>query len=57
MSRREPRGSTGTRQNDALFEYEACMIQVSTVLGPISLTLVALIVKKKFLHANKAITK
>ena len=57
MSRREPRVSTGTRQNDALFEYEACMFQVSTVLGPISLTLVALLVKKKFLHANKAITK
>ncbi|KAF8635616.1 hypothetical protein AX15_000256 [Amanita polypyramis BW_CC] len=37
MNRREPRVSTGTKQNDALFEYEA--------------------LKKKFLHANKAITK
>ncbi|KAF8638832.1 hypothetical protein AX17_001890 [Amanita inopinata Kibby_2008] len=37
MSRRESRVSTGARQNDALFEYEA--------------------LKKKFLHANKAITK
>ncbi|KAF9239089.1 hypothetical protein BU15DRAFT_88122 [Melanogaster broomeanus] len=47
MSRRDPRVSLNNRQNDALTEFENCNAGV--------LTLVA--VKKKFLLANKHITK
>ena len=58
MSRRESRVSMSERQNDALFEFESCMCLQSFPTThvpphpPSNLT-----VKKKFLLANKHITK
>jgi hypothetical protein len=58
MSRRESRVSMSERQNDALFEFENCMCLPSFPIlhapphPPSHLT-----VKKKFLLANKHITK
>lgn len=57
MSRRESRVSMNVRQNDALFEFENCMCSFCLYFT-ISLSVVWwLTVKKKFLLANKHITK
>ncbi|EGO22000.1 hypothetical protein SERLADRAFT_441228 [Serpula lacrymans var. lacrymans S7.9] len=56
MSRREPRVSLNIRQNDALNEFENCMF-TSSVARLIVNFLRWLPVKKKFLLANKHITK
>jgi hypothetical protein len=58
MSRRESRVSMSERQNDALFEFENCMCLPSfptTHVPPHPPS--HLTVKKKFLLANKHITK
>ena len=59
MSRRESRTSMNERQSDALFEFENCLyrhfIATSHVSSPLCIS--HLTVKKKFLLANKHITK
>jgi hypothetical protein len=58
MSRRESRSSLGARQNDALFEFENCAyISQSRVDQSLTISLWHFLVKKKFLLANKHITK
>ena len=54
MSRRESRASMGARQNDALSEFENC---TSYLRSDSCSHLISPIVKKKFLLANKHITK
>jgi hypothetical protein len=58
MSRRESRVSMSERQNDALFEFENCMCLPSFPNSHVPPHLPShLTVKKKFLLANKHITK
>jgi hypothetical protein len=57
MSRRESRVSMNVRQNDALFEFENCMFRfyLCLTISPPDMRWHS--VKKKFLLANKHITK
>ncbi len=57
MSRRVSRVSMSERQNDALFEFESCMCLPTFPTTYVPHPLSHLTVKKKFLLANKHITK